>query len=94
MKKLVICVFLSFRGFSAVSLLEDEENFNSDFMINVIFPKTGTKIAEEYLQKNLKNLILYMDNAPCLNSMQTTMEIQKLGLVRISHLPYSPYFTM
>jgi hypothetical protein len=26
--------------------------------------------------------------------MQTTMEIQKLGLVRISHLPYSPYFTM
>jgi hypothetical protein len=44
-------VFFSFRGFLAVSLLGNGERFNSDFMINVVFPEIETKIAEEHSQK-------------------------------------------
>jgi hypothetical protein len=56
----MICGFFSLRGFLAVSLLGDGESFNSDFMTNVVFPETGTKIAEERSQKGLKILILDM----------------------------------
>jgi hypothetical protein len=46
----MICVFFSLRGL-AVSLLGDEESFNSDFMANVVFQKSEQKLLKNVYKK-------------------------------------------
>jgi hypothetical protein len=71
------CVFFSLRGFLIVSLLGDGGPFDYDFMINVVFPETGTKIAKQRPQKGRKTMILQVDTASCHHSRQTTAEIER-----------------
>jgi histone-lysine N-methyltransferase SETMAR len=59
-------------------------------MITIVFLEIGTKIAEECARKGLKNMILKMESTSCHNSRQKTVEIEKLGLLKIPHPPYSP----
>jgi hypothetical protein len=74
----------------AVPSLRDNDTFHFDFLINAVFPEIRTKITEERPQNDLKIPIRDLESAPCHNSRQTSVEIEKFGLSRIPHRPYSP----
>jgi hypothetical protein len=85
----MICVFFSLRGVLVVSLLGDDDTFQSDLMSNATFSEVGAKHVEQSRQKGLDNLLLQMVHAPCRNSRQTTPETETIGLSRIPHRPIS-----
>ena len=89
-KKSMFAVFLSLRGFIAVKILHAGEKFDSQFMINTVFPEITTKFKSFRPKKGQNGIFIHMDNAPCHNSKVTRDEIDKLGMIRIPHPPYSP----
>jgi hypothetical protein len=88
--KPMICVFFSLRRFFAVSAIGNGDLLNSECMIKVVFSEIGTNATESRPQNGRKNPILHIESAPCENSGQTSVEIENLGLSRISEPPYSP----
>jgi hypothetical protein len=73
-----------------ILLFGDSDTINCYFLINIVSPEIETKTTEQHWQKDLKNLILHLNNIPCHNSRQMTAEIEKSELSRIRHLAYRP----
>ena len=86
-KKIMISVIMSTAGIFSIDALPRGQSFNKEFYLGSVIKPFCKRIGKSRRQVQNKKVVIHMDNA---RPHLVNEELDKLGVVRLIHPPYSP----
>jgi histone-lysine N-methyltransferase SETMAR len=89
-KKIMISIFWNFHNLFLVDCVPVGETYDSDFVIDTLFPKLEAEALNHRPSRGLKSFYLHWDNARPHISCATSEQVERLFGGVLKHPPYSP----